>query len=159
MRALIVSDTHKDNRNYYTALERERPLDFVVHCGDAGGEETPLEVAAGCPFYIVSGNLDYYSALPPEISINEMGKKILITHGHRYYVNDGNDILKEYAIGEGADIVFYGHTHVPEIDEQDEIVIVNPGSLSYPRQDNHRPSYAVMESDRKGRLSFEIKYI
>lgn len=159
MKILIVSDTHKDNRNYYTALDRERPLDLVIHCGDAGGDDAPLEVAAGCEFYIVAGNMDYYSSLPRDLMIKEAGHNILITHGHNYYVNDGDDILKEYALGEGADIVFYGHTHIPDISEQDDIVLVNPGSLSYPRQDNKRPSYAIMEIDRKGRTSYEIRYI
>ena len=159
MRVLIVSDTHKDNRNYFIALNRERPLDYVIHCGDCGGDESLLEVAAGCPLYVVAGNTDYYSSLPREIMTDIAGYKIMITHGHHYYVNDGNEILKDYAMGEGCNLAFYGHTHVPEIDEQDEITVVNPGSLSYPRQEGKRPSYAVMEIDRKGRVHFEIRYI
>lgn len=159
MRILIVSDTHKDNRNYYTALERERPLDMVIHCGDSGGDELHLEDVAGCPFYIVAGNTDYYSSLPRELFVEVEGHRVLVTHGHKYYVNDGPDTLRAYAKGEGADIVFYGHTHVPDLDFDDDVAVVNPGSLSYPRQENRRPSYAVMEIDRRGKVHYDIVFL
>lgn len=64
----------------------------------------------------------------------------------------GNETIKK-AIDRGVDIVLYGHTHRPVIDIDDDIIAVNPGSLSYPRQEGRQPSYAIMEIDR------EEKYI
>ena len=36
---------------------------------------------------------------------------------------------------------------------------VNPGSLSYPRQEGRLPSYAIMEIDRKEKVHFTIAYL
>lgn len=68
------------------------------------------------------------------------------------------DYQKE-AIDRGVDIVLYGHTHRPVIDIDDDIIAVNPGSLSYPRQEGRQPSYAIMEIDRRGKVHFTIAYL
>ena len=83
----------------------------------------------------------------------------MITHGHHYYINMGNEKLKKEAIVQGADIVMYGHTHKPVIDISDKIIAINPGSLSYPRQENRKPSYIIMEVDQRGEAKFELKYV
>ena len=66
---------------------------------------------------------------------------------------------KKEAIDRGVDIVLYGHTHRPVIDIDDDIIAVNPGSLSYPRQEGRQPSYAIMEIDREGKVHFTIAYL
>ncbi|MCD7737399.1 MAG: metallophosphoesterase family protein, partial [Lachnospiraceae bacterium] len=54
----------------------------------------------------------------------------------------------------------FGHTHRPFIDESDpELTILNPGSLSFPRQEGHRPSYILMETAQEGKPSFTIHYL
>ena len=63
------------------------------------------------------------------------------------------------AQGRDFDIVMYGHTHRPLIDIRKDIIVMNPGSLSYPRQEGRRPSYIVMETDQNGDAEFEIKYL
>ena len=35
-----------------------------------------------------------------------------------------------------------------------DLIVLNPGSLSYPRQDGHKPSFMLMEIDKEGRLIF-----
>ena len=32
----------------------------------------------------------------------------------------------------------YGHTHMPVIENEDGILVINPGSLTYPRQRGRR---------------------
>ena len=71
----------------------------------------------------------------------------------------GNETIKKEAIDRGIDIVLYGHTHRPVIDIDDDIIAVNPGSLSYPRQEGRQPSYAIMEIDREGKVHFTIAYL
>ena len=39
MRILIVSDTHRQNNNYLKVLERVKPVDMVIHCGDVEGRD------------------------------------------------------------------------------------------------------------------------
>ena len=56
----------------------------------------------------------------------------------------------------GADIVMFGHTHVPLIKKIDDVTLINPGSITIPRQSGRRPSYAFMEIDRDGEAHFTI---
>lgn len=158
MKVLIVSDTHKKNENYFYVLEKEEP-DLVIHCGDAEGSEYALTKAADCPVEIVLGNNDFFSELPRELMLDIGPYKVWVVHGHNYYVSMGNENLKREAVERGADIVFYGHTHRPVIDMDDDVIAVNPGSLSYPRQEGRRPSYALMEMDNRDALQFSICYI
>lgn len=158
MKVLIVSDTHKKNENYFYVLEKEKP-DLVIHCGDAEGSEYALTKAADCPVEIVLGNNDFFSELPRELMLDIGPYKVWVVHGHNYYVSMGNENLKREAVERGADIVFYGHTHRPVIDMDDDVIAVNPGSLSYPRQEGRRPSYALMEMDNRDELQFSICYV
>lgn len=160
MKILIVSDSHRKNENYFKVLQMHKYLDLVIHCGDSEGSEYALAAAAECPVQLVRGNNDYFSELPRELEFSIGDFKVWVTHGHTQYVSMSNAHLKEEAAARGVDIVFYGHTHKPVIDRQDKNVIaVNPGSISYPRQDGHRPSYAIMETDREGKVHFTISYL
>lgn len=158
MKLLIVSDTHKKNENYFEVLRRQKP-DMVIHCGDSEGSEYALTEAAECPVQIVLGNNDFFSYLPREL-ILEIGKyKVWVTHGHNYYVSMGRENIKREAVAKGVDIVMFGHTHRPILDMESDVIAINPGSLSYPRQEGKRPSYAIMELDEKGEAHFKIEYL
>lgn len=158
MKVLIVSDTHKKNENYFQVLEQQKP-DMVIHCGDAEGSEYALTEAADCPVQIVLGNNDFFSYLPRELTLDIGPYKVWVVHGHNYYVSMGNENIKREAALRGVDIVMYGHTHRPVVDTDGDVIAVNPGSLSYPRQEGHRPSYAIMELDNRNELQFEIRYL
>ena len=82
-----------------------------------------------------------------------------LTHGHNYYVSMGNETIKQEAIARGMDIVIYGHTHKPVVDIDKHIIALNPGSLTYPRQEGRRPSYIMMDLDKEGEVHFNICYI
>lgn len=158
MRVLIVSDTHKKNDNYFRVLEKQKP-DMVIHCGDAEGSEYALTKAADCPVQIVLGNNDFFSDLPRELILDVGPYKVWVVHGQNYYVSMGNEILKREAVARGADIVMYGHTHRPVVDQDKNVTAVNPGSLSYPRQEGHKPSYIIMELSEGNQLHFNIEYL
>ena len=163
-RILIVSDTHRKNDNYFTLLKRLGPLHMVIHCGDAEGSEYAISQAAvnqtaDCQVQIVPGNNDFFSVLPRELEI-EIGRyRVWVTHGHTYYVSMGPERIKQEARERGMDIVMCGHTLRPLLDQAEHLVALNPGSLSYPRQDGHKPSYAIMELDEAGKASFRIEYM
>ena len=159
MKILIVSDTHRYNENYLRVLERVSPIDMVIHCGDIEGSEYAIAQSAGCPVQMVQGNNDFFSDLPREKEF-QLGKyKVWLTHGHTYGVMVGNNLIKEEAKDRGADIVIYGHTHRPVVEWCDAVVAVNPGSLTYPRQEGGKPSFIIMEIDNKGEAHFTINYI
>ncbi|MCI8528797.1 MAG: YfcE family phosphodiesterase [Lachnospiraceae bacterium] len=157
MKILIVSDTHRKNQNFFNVVRKQSP-DMVIHCGDAEGCEDDLAQAAGCPLMIVLGNNDFFSCLPRELELELEGHKVWVTHGHNYYVSMGNENIKREAAAKGMDIVVYGHTHRPIVDRDGDITAVNPGSLSYPRQDGHKPSYVIMEVEKE-KVHFTIEYI
>ena len=158
MKILVVSDTHRRNENYFTLLEMHHP-DMVIHCGDVEGSEYALSQAAECPVQMVTGNNDFFSQLPRELELNVGPYKVWVTHGHNYLVYLGSEHIKREARARGVDIVMYGHTHRPVIDIGDDVTAINPGSLSYPRQEGHRPSYIIMELDRFDELHFTIAYL
>lgn len=159
MKVLIVSDTHKKNENFFRVMEKVEPVDLVIHCGDIEGSEYAISARAGCPVEMVLGNNDFFSELPMEREF-EIGKyRVWVTHGHHYYVSMSTEMLKEEARARGVDIVFFGHTHRPVIDRDETVTIVNPGSLSYPRQDGRKPSYALMDIDRFGEAHFTLCYL
>lgn len=159
MKILIVSDTHRRNENYFQVIEQLGKLDLVIHCGDTEGSEYAISEGAGCETLIVMGNNDFFSKLPREIETTIGKYKVWITHGHNYYVSMNNEIIKEEAVRRGVDIVFYGHSHRPTVEIEKDIIAVNPGSLSYPRQEGKRPSYVVMDIDRNGEAHFAICYL
>ncbi len=159
MNVLIVSDTHGRLENLERVIEREEPIDMMVHLGDAEGEEEEIAQMAGCPLEIVAGNNDFFSDLPMEKEISIGRLRALITHGHEYCVCAGIADIQKEACARGMDIVMFGHTHRPLIDYSRGIVTLNPGSLSYPRQDGRRPSYIWMEVDKRGEAHYDIQYL
>ncbi len=159
MKLLIVSDTHGKDEDLEAVVERERPFDYLFHCGDIEGREFFIEALAECPCCLVAGNNDYFSDLPREDEILLCGRRILVTHGHQYGVSmDYSGILDEAYFRE-CDMVFFGHTHKPVALEKEGILLVNPGSLSYPRQIGRQPSYVVMELAGDGSYKVEIRYL
>lgn len=159
MRILVISDTHRKNDNFLNVVQNIGKLDMVIHLGDVEGSEYTIEQAAGCPVEFVAGNNDFFSNFSSEKTLQIGRYCVMITHGHRYYIGMGNEMLKEEAIARGADIVMYGHTHKPVIDISDNIIAINPGSLSYPRQENRRPSYIIMEIDEAGKAHFSLHFV
>ena len=107
------------------------------------------------------GNLDYdfFSRLPREEEFDIGKYHVFITHGHYYYVSMDVDTIIEEARSRNADIVMFGHTHKPYFSQKDGLTVLNPGSLSYPRQDGRKPSYMVMEIDEEGKAHYEQKYL
>ncbi len=159
MKVLIVSDTHRRMENFFKVTDIEAPLDLIIHCGDAEGSEDMIYADAQCHVEIILGNNDFFSDLPREREFSIGRYKVWLTHGHNYFVSTGGQVLKEEAKSKGVDIVIYGHTHRPVIDMEEDIIALNPGSLTFPRQEGKRPSYIIMEVDENNNTKFEIRYL
>ena len=161
MKALIVSDTHGYDKNFYEVIEREEPVDMVIHAGDISGSERDFRRELNCALKMVTGNNDWGSSLKSEELFEFDGYTVYLTHGHRDGVYYGTERLIYKAAELGADIVIYGHTHVPaiEYDEDYHVWAVNPGSLSLPRQNGHQASYLIMETDASSEVHFTVNYL
>ena len=159
MKILIVSDTHRRNENFLKVIDMEEPIDLVVHCGDVEGDEDLIAKASGCPVQIVAGNNDFWSDIPKEKEFMIGNYKVWLTHGHNYYVSMNYETIKHEARARYIDIVMCGHTHKPVVNISHDLTLINPGSLSYPRQEGRRPSYIVMEIDETGKANYKIKFV
>ena len=161
MKILVVSDTHRKDDNLKLVLSEECPLDMLIHLGDAEGSEhfIPDWVNPECRREMVLGNNDFFSRLDREREIDIAGHKAFITHGHYYGVSMGPEGLVDEAKSRGCDIAMYGHTHRPFLDVIDGVTVLNPGSLSYPRQEGRRPSYMIIHVDADGKMDYQQKYL
>ena len=161
MKILVVSDTHRRDDNLKYVIEKTGPIDMLIHLGDAEGSERfiPEWVNPHCCMAMVRGNNDFFSTLNPELEI-EIGKhKVFLTHGHYYGVSMGPEGLADEAKSRGCDIAMYGHTHKPFLAEVEGVTVLNPGSLSYPRQEGRRPSYMIVKMRKDGRFDYQQLYL
>ncbi|MBE6015701.1 MAG: metallophosphoesterase family protein [Lachnospiraceae bacterium] len=159
MKILIVSDTH--GRTYYLdrLLENVGHIDYFIHLGDVCDVDLFTSVEITCPKSIICGNNDFFLPYPKEEIITLAGRKIWLTHGHRYSIYYGTDDIKKAAKEKGVDIVMCGHSHYPLIEQGEDIVVLNPGSLTFPRQSNRLPSYIIMEIDDNNEAHYTLNYL
>lgn len=157
---LVVSDTHGNNTNLRKAVNafgpRGEQLEMLIHLGDIQGSLEGIEHLVDCPVEAVSGNCDFIPGLAGTKLISIGRKKALITHGHRYGCKMGTGAMRELAEANSADMVLFGHTHMPLIENYPDMKIMNPGSISQPRQEGHRPTYLVITVEEDEHMEFAI---
>jgi hypothetical protein len=159
MKILVVSDTHGKDAALKKLLEQVKPIDMLVHCGDVEGSEEYIREIAGCPVHMVAGNNDFFCDLPREEEFYIGKYHVLLTHGHYYYISMGTQMLKEEARARGFDVVMFGHTHRPYLEQARDLTLLNPGSLSYPRQEGRKASYLIMDIDREEKAHYTMNYL
>lgn len=76
-----------------------------------------------------------FSCLSESALVFADNKKIFLTHGHIWSMNKHP---------EGIDVFMQGHTHLPVLKEENNIIYLNPGSTSIPKGGN-LPSYAIWQ--------------
>ena len=135
-RIIVFSDTHKNIEPCIKLIENIKDIDMIIHAGDHWSDARELEgIFPDIPVKYVKGNCDFALA-PLEELIETEGKKIFVTHGHLYDVKlqpDRYDTIKERGIELGADVVVFGHTHIPYNINLGNITLLNPGSVKYTR--------------------------
>lgn len=162
MRVLVISDSHGKNDDVKHVIEQVGDVDMMIHLGDVERGDDYIRSIAKCPpenVHLISGNNDYNLTLPKQEIIDIAGYRTLLTHGHRFYVNGGVGCLEQYALQNHIDVVMYGHTHVPYINIGQDVTILNPGSLSYPRQSDRKQTFLVMEVDKDGKAHYGHGYL
>ncbi len=145
MKILVVSDTHGNTEGIKDILRDTKDrISALIHAGDYESDADEIQrLYPDLPVYGVCGNCDFSRLMPPLRMIELRGKRIFITHGHRYEVNYSLTKLAYTALENQADICIFGHTHVPLIEEYEGVHILNPGSLSRPRGGS-KASYGVI---------------
>ena len=121
MRILVLSDSHRDKISLMMAVKLHREADVVVFLGD-GEEDFQCE------------KMSFLLSLKEVHSVREEtfacgGKTVFILHGHTRGVKHGTEELLCAAKEKCADIVLYGHTHIPKSEYIDNMYVMCPGSI------------------------------
>ncbi len=150
MKILVVSDTHKKISGLIELIDNN-DFDMIFHLGDSFDDYIEIKLIYDIPVFGVVGNIDYYYNEPLDKEVEVEGYKFFLTHGHEYRVKKD---IRELMKIKGYDYILYGHTHIPKIDILGSTIILNPGSLSEPR-DGNKPTYAVITIE-DGMISHKI---
>ena len=132
MKIGLVSDSHGWMDCLRSAVDQMGEVDAIFHMGDCIADARVMKTWTAAPVFMVKGNMDAYDEGNLIVKTTLGGKTILSCHGHRYNVKSEYNTLRYKALEEGADIVLFGHTHIPMIDESPELLMVNPGSVALP---------------------------
>jgi putative phosphoesterase len=143
----LLSDTHYQERLFHLP-DRLKDLwpgvELILHAGDVGDLRILDELGRIAPVVAVHGNddpEDTHRILPEQQVLAIRGHRILLWHSHfadrSEEIRKRNDIWGEkfrriasHARDAGADVVVYGHTHVPMVSRHEGTLLVNPGALA-----------------------------
>jgi putative phosphoesterase len=144
MKIIVFSDSHRDVDTMIIATNYEKP-DMIIHLGDYVGDAIKLrEAFPDIPIKMVKGNGDITTHYKNEEILVINGKKILLTHGHRHSVKMGVSRLVTYGLYSEADIILFGHTHFPYLQQYNDAWVMNPGrSVNIPGI-NGKTSYGLV---------------
>lgn len=130
MKILVFSDSHNQIIHMQEAIQKELP-DMVIHLGDMVKDARAIEKAfPNSKVIFVAGNNDFDYKVPSEMVLEIENKKFFITHGHKYNVKYGLERIFYSAREKQADVLLFGHTHLPYNSYEYGIYALNPGASS-----------------------------
>ncbi|MFR9069700.1 phosphodiesterase [Paraclostridium tenue] len=154
MKIGVMSDTHGSLVYFEKALEVLSDCDILLHAGDVLYHGPRNDLPKGYnPKGVISkineldniliarGNCDadvdqmvINHPIQGPYVLSQFGEtRILINHG---YVDSKEETIKK-AKSMGADILILGHTHVKELFVDENLIVINPGSTSIPKDGSH----------------------
>lgn len=143
MKIGVTGDTHGSQIIIRRLLANAPAVDCWLHTGDFARDAVYLAKESGLPVTVVSGNCDAFRA---EAKMDEFlpfeGHFVWLTHGHKY-LRIGVEELAFWGERFEADVVVFGHTHVPLISYVGNRLLLNPGSPVLPRS-SEGPTFAVL---------------
>ncbi len=160
MKIGVLSDTHGSLLYFEKALECLSDCDVLLHAGDVlyhgPRNDLPLDynpkgliekINNLDNILIARGNCDadvdqmvIKHPIQGPYVLSQFGEvRILVNHG---YINSKEETIKN-AKSMGASILVLGHTHIKELFVDDNLIVLNPGSTSIPKDGIH--SVATIE--------------
>jgi uncharacterized protein len=133
MRLGIIADTHDNMPLIKRACElfNSREVEMVLHCGDyvAPFALNPLHQILKCDYLGVFGNNDGEQKGLQRIAQGRIHPSPFVFTIGIWQVLVAHELPdpEEVAAGQAYRMKAYGHTHRPEIKQQGETLIVNPG--------------------------------
>lgn len=146
MRILVISDTHGYTKEVIEAAKNIEKLDMLLHLGDYVEDGVKISKELGLESLIVRGNGDYHHMEYNNDEILEIkGKKIMLTHGHNYNVSYNLQGIYYKALEMNVDLILFGHTHIPVNEREGSLIIMNPGSASFPRGFKKDKTFGIID--------------
>ena len=134
MEILVLSDSHGKVDHMVRAVEQFHPRQ-VLHLGDCVRDAQALE-----------------RQFPQLLEI--YGVRLLMMHGHPRHVKS-SPMAAVYAAREyGADVLLFGHTHIPLVDYDGALWVMNPGAAG----DYTRPTCGLL-TIREGIVTCSVQSI
>ncbi len=132
----IISDTHGLIRK--SVVKAFNDVDLIVHAGDIEKPDVLETLQTIATVHPVRGNVDggKWTKNLPNTEVVQVGQVYL------YVLHDLNTLDLDPAAA-GFNVVIYGHSHIPNIEESDGIIFLNPGSAG-PRRFDYPISIAFL---------------
>jgi putative phosphoesterase len=145
--AVVIADTHLPRRAktlpgcLIPYLER---ADLILHAGDLMDPTLLDELAAYAPARAVRGNLDPPEAgLPETVQFEFGGVRIAMIHDSGPKRGRRNRMRRRFP---GARVVVFGHSHIPWLEDEEGLLLLNPGSpTDRRRQPEH--TFALLRAE------------
>jgi len=110
-------------------------------------------------------NKDFLTRLPKMNSIDIKDLKILLVHASvtdpfhgKITQQTTDDVLREELRRSKSNILVIGHTHIPLVKRLDNSLIINPGSVGQPRDNQALASYAILDTEVNSVNIVRLKY-
>jgi putative phosphoesterase len=146
MRIGVISDTHGLVRP--EVFEAFRGVDRILHSGDIGGEDVLVELNAIAPVTACAGNVDGFRCGDArEMARAEIeGLRFLLVHILDRPREPRAEVVQELKRAP-ADVVIFGHSHLPHDETLDGVRFFNPASAG-PRRFDYPVSVGIFERAR-----------
>jgi len=171
MKIGVMSDTHGDLIGWQKVMEKIfSDVDMIIHAGDlfnygprnpmpqgfAPGELVLEMNGLEIPLVAVKGNCDsdidesvVNFPLQSPFALIQLGSlRIVVTHGDKLTDEEKVGLAKRWRVN----IFISGHTHRPKLAREENIVFLNPGSPSLPKES---PTVALVE-ETDGEVEIKI---
>ncbi len=161
----VISDTHGSVYGWEKSWEILKDSDIIIHCGDifnhGPGNPLPQNYSPkqllnilnnlSVPILISKGNCDsevdqMFLNIPiasPFLFYQINNLRFIVSHGHIFKKEEWIELGKKWKVN----FLISGHTHIPLIEKIENILILNPGSPSLPKE--RIPTCAKIDLERK----------
>jgi putative phosphoesterase len=153
--AVVLADTHIPRRAKGLPeglLPYLEEADLILHAGDLLDPALLDELALFAPVRAVTGNVD-----PPEVDLPETlelgfgGAKVAMIHDSGRKEGRRRRLARRFP---EARVIVFGHSHIPFLEDEDGLLLLNPGSpTDKRRQPEH--TFALLRVER-GEVRAEI---
>ncbi|HWM06307.1 MAG TPA: metallophosphoesterase family protein [Actinophytocola sp.] len=141
MRVVVLADTHAPRR-WKTCpprvAEELRGADVILHAGDVCVPSVLDELAEYAPVHVVAGNNDGPDVVawgaPETLSLDLAGLRVAMIHDSGASAGRTGRMRRRFP---DADLVVFGHSHIPMDETGDGVRIFNPGSPTDRRRQPH----------------------